>query len=801
MNAAIHMEECKISIRRAKIISPANNGSIFNVRSPRKDVFCVCHKQSWLSLLLCQAKIDLQVGERGIQLSGGQKQRIAIARAIVKNPSILLLDEATSALDAESEKSVQDALERVMVGRTTVIVAHRLSTIRNADVIAVVQGGKVVESGSHDQLIANQGSAYSSLIKHQETASSPELTSQGPLSTTHSQELSCTGSIGSSFSSDDDSIRENRAEPVKIKKTVTWRRLISIAGPDWRLGVFGSIGCLMAGAEQPLFALGITQALVSYYMEWDVTRSEVKKIALLFCGGSIMTIFSNGAAHTCFGIIGERLTLRVREMMFSAILKNEIGWFDDSRNSSSTLSSRLEIDSTLLRSIVVDRTTILLLNIGFMVTAFSIAFILNWRLTLVVLAMYPFIISGHISEKLFMQGYGGNLSKEYLRANMLAGEAVSNIRTVAASCAEDKVLDLYAHELVEPSRRSFMRGQIAGILYGVAQFFIFSSYGIALWYGSTLMEKGISGFESVMKSFIVLVFTALSMGETLAMAPDLLKGIQMVDSIFEILDRVTKIKGDSGDELSKVEGSIELREVKFSYPSRPDVQVLKDFNLKVRAGQSMALVGQSGSGKSSVISLILRFYDTTSGEVMVDGKDVKRLKLKSLRKHIGLVQQEPALFATSICENIMYGKEGATESEVIEAAKLANAHGFVSSLPDGYKTKVGERGVQLSGGQRQRIAIARAILKNPAILLLDEATSALDMESERVVQQALDRVMKNRTTIVVAHRLSTIKNADQISVIHDGKILEQGTHSNLVQNKNGAYYKLINLQQRQEPDR
>lgn len=182
------------------------------------------------------------------------------------------------------------------------------------------------------------------------------------------------------------------------------------------------------------------------------------------------------------------------------------------------------------------------------------------------------------------------------------------------------------------------------------------------------------------------------------------------------------------------------------------------------------------------------------------GKDIKKLKLKSLRKHIGLVQQEPALFATSIYENILFGKEGASEAEVIEAAKLANAHDFISSLPEGYSTKVGERGVQLSGGQKQRVAIARAVLKNPAILLLDEATSALDVESERVVQQALDRLMKNRTTVVVAHRLSTIKNADQISVLQNGRIIEQGTHSSLIENKDGAYFKLINLQQQQQHD-
>ncbi|KAA8525861.1 hypothetical protein F0562_007716 [Nyssa sinensis] len=753
-------------------------------------------------------RYETQVGERGVQLSGGQKQRIAISRAIVKNPSILLLDEATSALDAESEKGVQDALDRVMVGRTTIVVAHRLSTIRNADMIAVVQNGKIVETGSHEELISKPNSAYASLVQLQESASLHRLPSQGPtmgrpLSIKYSRELSRTTSLGASFCSDRESVGRIGPDGVETVKppSLSTRRLYSMVGPDWTYGVSGTICALIAGAQMPLFALGVTQALVSYYMDWDTTCHEVKKIAFLFCGGAAITVIVHAIAHLSFGIMGERLTLRVREMMFSAILRNEIGWFDEPSNTSSMLASRLESDATLLRTIVVDRSTILLQNVGLIVTSFIIAFILNWRLTLVVMATYPLIISGHISEKVFMKGYGGNLSKAYLKANMFAGEAVSNIRTIAAFCSEEKVLDLYGRELVEPSKRSFTRGQIAGIFYGVSQFFIFSSYGLALWYGSVLMGKELASFKSVMKSFMVLIVTALAMGETLAMAPDLLKGNQMVASVFEVMDRKTEVIGDVGEELARVEGTIELKDVQFGYPSRPDVPIFKDFNLRVHAGKSMALVGQSGSGKSSVLALILRFYDPMAGKVMIDRKDIKKLKLKSLRRRIGLVQQEPALFATSIYENILYGREGASEAEVIEAAKLANAHSFISALPEGYSTKVGERGVQLSGGQKQRVAIARAILKNPAILLLDEATSALDVESERVVQQALDRLMKNRTTVMVAHRLSTIKNADQISVLQDGKIIEQGTHSTLVENKDGAYFKLISLQQHQQQQR
>ncbi|PIA58600.1 hypothetical protein AQUCO_00500497v1 [Aquilegia coerulea] len=749
-------------------------------------------------------RFETQVGERGIQLSGGQKQRIAIARALIKDPSILLLDEATSALDAESEKSVQQALDRVMVGRTTIVIAHRLSTIRNADMIAVAQGGRIVETGSHEELISNPNTVYASLVQLQQTAlqHNPSGPIAGrPSSVRNSREISrTTTSFQTSFRSDKESANCYIGDESKPKKpkNVSMRRLYAMAAPDWIYGVVGTLGALVSGSQMPLFALGVSQALVAYYMDWDTTRHEVKKIALFFCGGSIATICFYTLEHLCFGIMGERLTLRVREKMFAAILSNEIGWFDDTNNNSSMLSSRLEADATLLKTIVVDRSTILLQNLSLVVTSFVIAFILNWRITLVVMATYPLLVSGHISEKLFMKGYGGNLSKAYLKANMLAGEAVSNMRTVAAFCSEEKVIDLYARELEDPAKQSFRRGQIAGLFYGISQFFLFSSYGLALWYGSVLMSKELAGFKSVMKSFMVLIVTALAMGETLAMAPDIIKGNQMVSSVFEIMDRKTNVVADVGEEVSRVEGTIEMRGIEFCYPSRPDIIIFKEFNLKVRAGKSMALVGSSGSGKSTVVALILRYYDPKTGKVMIDGKDIKNLKLKSIRKHIGLVQQEPALFATSIYENILYGRDGASEGEVIEAAKLANAHTFISSLPEGYSTKVGERGVQLSGGQKQRVAIARAVLKNPAILLLDEATSALDVESERVVQQALDRLMKNRTTIMVAHRLSTIKNADQISVLHEGKVVEQGNHSTLIENMHGPYFKLINIQQQQQ---
>ena len=250
---------------------------------------------------------------------------------------------------------------------------------------------------------------------------------------------------------------------------------------------------------------------------------------------------------------------------------------------------------------------------------------------------------------------------------------------------------------------------------------------------------------------------------------------------------------------SSCQGKIELRNVHFAYPMRPDVAVFRGYNLTIEAGQTVALVGESGGGKSTVISLLERFYDPLEGQVLLDDTDIRTLNVQWLRDQIGLVSQEPVLFAASIMENIRHGKRGATDEEVVEAAKMANAHGFITAFPDGYGTEVGERGVQLSGGQKQRIAIARAVIKDPTVLLLDEATSALDSESEGVVQAALDELMrgKRRTTVVVAHRLSTITNADSIAVVYNGSIVEQGTHGELMKIPNGNYHRLASRQLQQ----
>lgn len=399
---------------------------------------------------------------------------------------------------------------------------------------------------------------------------------------------------------------------------------------------------------------------------------------------------------------------------------------------------------------------------------------------------------------MFMTGFSGDLEAAHAKATQLAGEAVANLRTVAAFNSESRIVGLFTASLATPLRRCFWKGQIAGSGFGIAQFLLYGSYALGLWYASWLVKHGISDFSKTIRVFMVLMVSANGAAETLTLAPDFIKGGRAMRSVFLLLDRRTEIEPDDPEAMSatdRIRGEVEFKHVDFSYPTRPDVSIFRDLNLRARAGKTLALVGPSGCGKTSVTSLIQRFYEPSSGRVMIDGKDIRKYNLKSLRRHIAVVPQEPCLFATTIYENIAYGHESATEAEIIEAATLANAHKFISSLPDGYKTFAGERGVQLSGGQKQRIAIARAFLRKAEIMLLDEATSALDAESERCIQEALERACAGKTTIVVAHRLTTIRNAHVIAVLDDGKVAEQGSHSHLLKNyPDGTYARMIQLQ-------
>ncbi|KAL0375037.1 UNVERIFIED_CONTAM: ABC transporter B family member 1 [Sesamum radiatum] len=780
------------------------------------------HDIKALKLRWLRQQIGL-VGDRGLQLSGGQKQRIAIARAMLKNPAILLLDEATSALDSESEKLVQEALDRFMIGRTTLVIAHRLSTIRKADLVAVLQQGSVSEIGTHDDLISRgENSVYAKLIKMQEAAHEAAInnarkSSARPSSARNSVSspiITRNSSYGrspysrrlSDFSTSDFSLSLDAAYPnYRLEKlpfkeqASSFLRLAKMNSPEWAYALVGSIGSIICGSLSAFFAYVLSAVLSVYYNpDHAYMIREIAKYCYLLIGVSSAALIFNTLQHYFWDTVGENLTKRVREKMFAAVLKNEMAWFDQEENESSRVSARLALDANNVRSAIGDRISVIMQNSALMLVACTAGFVLQWRLALVLIAVFPVVVAATVLQKMFMNGFSGDLEAAHAKATQLAGESVANIRTVAAFNSEAKIVGLFTSSLQTPLRRCFWKGQIAGSGYGIAQFLLYASYALGLWYASWLVKHGISDFSKTIRVFMVLMVSANGAAETLTLAPDFIKGGRAMRSVFDLLDRKTEIEPDDPDATAvpdRLRGEVELKHVDFSYPTRPDISVFRDLNLRARAGKTLALVGPSGCGKSSVIALVQRFYEPSSGRVMIDGKDIRKYNLKSLRRHIAIVPQEPCLFATTIYENIAYGNESATEAEIIEAATLANAHKFISSLPDGYKTFAGERGVQLSGGQKQRIAIARAFLRKPDIMLLDEATSALDAESERCIQEALERACAGKTTIVVAHRLSTIRNAHVIAVLDDGKVAEQGSHSHLLKNyPDGIYARMIQLQ-------
>ncbi|KAH9676238.1 ABC transporter B family member 15 [Citrus sinensis] len=735
---------------------------------------------------ICQLpqQYDTQVGERGVQMSGGQKQRIAIARAIIKSPRILLLDEATSALDSESERVVQEALENAAVGRTTIVIAHRLSTIRSADVIVVIQNGQVMETGSHDVLIQDENGLYTALVNLHQTEkanTNPEEKSNMNLNNANLHSLSVISNLAdensasscrsrNSFSpsraySEDDNRKENNSEEHNNKLTApSFRRLLALNIPEWKQASLGCLSAVLFGAVQPVYAFAMGSMISQYY----------------------------------FAYMGEYLTKRIRENMLSKILTFEVGWFDQDENSSGAICSRLAKDANVVRSLVGDRVALLVQTFSSITIAFTMSLIISWRLALVIIAVQPLVIVCLYGKEVLLKSMSKKVIKAQDESSKLAAEAVSNLRTINAFSSQERILKMLEKAQEAPRREGVRQSWIAGVCLAFSRALVSCVVALAFWYGGRLVGRGYIDGKSLFEIFLVLVSTGKVIADAGTMTTDIAKGSDAVASVFAVLDRHTKIDPDdlNGYQPEKIIGHIELEDVHFAYPARPNVMIFKGFSINIEAKKSTALVGQSGSGKSTIIGLIERFYDPLKGVVKIDGRDIRSHHLRSLRRHIALVSQEPALFAGTIRENITYGaSDKIDESEIIEAGKAANAHDFIAGLYEGYDTWCGDRGLQLSGGQKQRIAIARAVLKNPAVLLLDEATSALDSQSEKVVQEALERLMVERTSVVVAHRLSTIQNCDIIAVLEQGRVVEEGSHQSLLaKGPAGAYYSLVSLQ-------
>ncbi|MDI3286411.1 ABC transporter transmembrane domain-containing protein [Polyangium sp. 15x6] len=567
-------------------------------------------------------------------------------------------------------------------------------------------------------------------------------------------------------------------------------RLLGLARPEiTRLAagtVFLVIGTLMGLLVPQAFRVILDRAVSKADGFWTIDRAALALVVL-----AAVQAVSTALRFVCFTSAGERVVTRLRRDLFEQLLAQEIAFFDERKTGE--LTSRLAADTTLVQNAVSVNISMglrfaaqVLGGVGFLVYTSPI-------LTAVMLGVVPPVALGAVAYGRRVRKLSREAQDALARANEVAEETIAGIRTVRAFAAEKTEAGRYTKAVWDAFAVVWRRIVTSSVFMSVSSFAAFAALALVLWYGGRLVSQGAMTPGGLTSFLIYTLMVAFSLGGMSELWADLMRASGAAERVFELIDRPPTIPLAEGARPGSVEGRIELSRVSFAYPSRKDVPVLRDLDLAIASGEVVALVGPSGSGKSTIAALLLRLYDPTEGRIALDGKDLRELSPEWLRRNVGVVSQEPMLFSCSVADNIRYGRTTATEAEVEAAARAANAHEFVSKFPEGYATLVGERGVKLSGGQKQRVAIARAVLKDPRILVLDEATSALDAESEHLVKEALDRLMKGRTTLIIAHRLSTVMGANRVVVIEDGKIVQSGDHATLMQ-QGGLYRKLVERQ-------
>lgn len=768
------------------------------------------------------------VGSSGALISGGQKQRISIARALVKDPRVLILDEATAALDSTTEQRVQSAIESIANGRTMITIAHRLSTIRTADNIIVMRNGKVVEQGTHSELLAKQG-AYADLVHLQNLNTNAANDEDDRVSSLDSVSVSSFNEINEKEASIDPKASDDNAiVPVtsvrptssadtiqdnddQLSKKRSFGSTMKALGPYvrryWPIFLIVMVATVIVGgtfcADAAIF--GNTIGNISPCKTPSHIRHSGNFFGLMFFILAIIEFFANFISWTGFGFIAESLIYKIRVLSFRALMEQDLQWHQSAGRNPSLLLSLITKDGNALSGLtgsVLGTTTSILVNF---VAAIVLSHIIAWKIALVCLAVVPLIIGAGIMRILSFVRYEVRHADAFAKSMSITVEAVTSIRTVASLSLEHEILETYRRSLRGPTKEIALQSAHTNlwlaIAYGISNFL----YALAYWWGA---KRIIAGDYSQTQFFIVimaLLVSAQLWGQMFSLAPDVTKAYGAIKRVMNLLD-LCSYKGLAsadtffGSKPADVEGAhdqkekqtmrasggigVSFKDVKFAYPARPDVEVLHGLNIDVKPGQFAALVGPSGAGKSTIISLIERFYKPKSGQIIVDNSDINAHEGVRFRDDIALVPQESVLFEGTVKFNLILGcrpGEEPTQVDIEEVCRIANIHDVIESLPEGYETQIGANGGQLSGGQKQRLAIARALIRKPRLLLLDESTSALDAESERLLQDGLEKATKNVTVIAIAHRLYTIRKADVIFLVEDGRCVDHGTHNELTQ--------------------
>ncbi|KAH8175926.1 ABC transporter transmembrane region domain-containing protein [Sarocladium implicatum] len=743
---------------------------------------------------------DTIVGDSGAKLSGGQRQRIAIARSIVRKPKILILDEATSAIDVRGERIVQAALDRVAKNRTTITIAHRLSTIKKADRIVVIKKGKVAESGTHEGLIAKEGGVYHALVNAQALSLGEPTDAQ--------EEDVKFDEDGDELSREKSKAKSEREEEDdgtggKMKE----RNILQSFGlffwetkSTWWLKGLTVLFAMSAGAAIPMQAYLFAHSIDAFKYQTmpDKLRDEGHFWGLMFM---VLAISTGISYFSCF-FFSNRLAAAVRAkyqaQYFDAILYQKTSFFDDEDHSHGTMTSRAAGDPQQLEELMGANMASVYIAIFTLLGGIIISFSYAWKLAIVsscvVLPVLLFTSFWRFKYEIQFEKMNNDVFAE---SSKFASESIGAFRTVSAFTLEDTITNRFENLCRGHVRDAFKKARWVSLLFGFADSTNMACQALLFYYGGRLLAKGEYDVIAFFVTLIASMNSAESAGQSLSFGPNAAQATAAANRIIRMRESRLPAAHEEQDGIPDGEGGakIELRNLKFRYPTR-EAPVFNGLSFTIEKGQFAALVGASGCGKTSIISLLERFYDLDGGQILCNGKDIAEMNVYAYRKHLSLVAQEATLFKGTIRENILLGVDTSTttDDQLHQACRDASIHDFIISLPEGYNTNIGSRGVSLSGGQKQRLAIARALIRNPDVLLLDEATSSLDSESEKLVQAAFERAGKGRTMVVVAHRLATVQNADVIFVLGEGGVLlEKGSHVELLK-KRGAYWSMCQSQ-------
>ncbi|GFF95269.1 leptomycin B resistance protein pmd1 [Aspergillus udagawae] len=761
------------------------------------------------------------VGSSGRLISGGQKQRVALARALVKDPAVLILDEATASLDSRSEQRIQRAISNIATGRTIITIAHRLSTITTADNIIVMHKGHIVEQGNHATLMSKNGT-YAELVKLQtlagkdETAVNIQGISKTDQASSSEADVEKTTLVLDDFgdaektpvSTSETPVDSEEAEEPETPKKSLWALAKGYA-PALRphllfifLALLGSsiVGGAFSG-EAVIF--GNTVGSLNPCHSADSIRSRGNFFGLMFFILAIIEFFANVVSWTGFGWVSEKIVYAVRVLSFRSLFEQDLQWHQSEGRTPALLLSYITRDGNALAGLsgsVIGTLFSITVNL---IAAIILTHIIAWRIALVCLALVPLLLGAGLMELNVLGKFEERHENAYTKSVDIGVEAITSIKTIASLSLEEETLQTYRRSLKGPRKETFMVTVHASLWQAMTYFLGNLVNALAYWWGAKQIIAG----NYTQTQFLIVVFSllvsALLWSQMFALAPELSSARAAMARILSLIEIGSdKMQGHvrsrttnaSNDPEATAEpkpflsnhqaSSVQLRDVHFAYPARPDIKVLKGLSIDIRPGQFCALVGPSGAGKSTIISLIERLYTPESGAIVVDGVDITKHRDVSFRDSMALVPQESVLFEGTIEFNIGLGARPdreATMEEIVEACKLANIHDVIQSLPDGYQTLCGPNGSQFSGGQKQRLSIARALVRKPKLLILDESTSALDAESEKLLQDGLEKAAKGITVIAIAHRLHTIRKADVIFLIEGGKCVDRGTHEELLQ--------------------